>query len=462
MDPAEIDRLAAAGHLQLSGADLYVEGHDPWLPTRHRIGEVAALALAEVGDGARTLSIVAGGDPGPVSTSVKEGAQAIISFGLLRVDGEPVARTNQSNPFVRPHRCADGRWVYLHGGFPHLQAGLAELFGVAVDAPFDVVAAACRTRQAQDLENEIADRRLCGAMLRTTAEWHDHEHGSAVQALPTVITGPAIDPIAGWEPASRRPLAGLRVLDLTRVLAGPACGRTLAALGADVLQVTSPATPNVPVFVIDTGHGKRRAFCDFTNADELQDLRHIAQRAHVIVQGYRPGVVERFGLDAGSLRTDGFTGLHASVSCYGPTGPFAQRAGWEQLAQSVSGLADFDAVQPDAPAPTMLPAAATDYTTGFRLAGAIVRALEAGHGRDLHASLCQTAAWIQRAGSLDAEAEPHAGLTDGMATSAIRSSFGTLTRLEPGVRVQGLDVSWRSPSASLGSSSLSWRGFSNW
>jgi crotonobetainyl-CoA:carnitine CoA-transferase CaiB-like acyl-CoA transferase len=238
------------------------------------------------------------------------------------------------------------------------------------------------------------------------------------------------------------------------VLAGPTCGRTLAAFGADVLHVRGPTVPVVPAFVVDTGHGKRQAHCDFSDADELATLRRVALDADVVVQGYRPGVVARFGLDESRLRADGFTGVFASVSAFGHDGPWADRAGWEQLAQSTSGLClDPLGERP----PTLLPCAATDYTTGFVMAAGIMEALDAllddGSARRVDASLCQTAAGLLRAGRVAADVQP-----SGFAPTMLRSDtgFGVVDHLGPCVTVDGLDVGWDLPTAPLGNGTLSW------
>lgn len=459
MTPKQLQALVdlAGGGLNAASGNVRVNGSGPALPAKLPIAEVAAVALAEIGDAARELSIKAGGDPGMVETSVEQGAQSIISFALTKVDGEAIPRTNQSNPFVRHYPCADGRWIYLHGGFPALAKRLADLLGVAIDASFDDVANAVASWDGEALEDAIAGRHGCGALIRTEGEWLAHPHGAAVSGLGAVEVRSIADPIGGWQPSQRRPLTGLRVLDLTRVLAGPTCGRTLAALGADVLQVTGPSTPHVPSFVIDTGQGKRRAFGDFNAPNDLAAIQQLAVSAHVVVQGYRPGVVKRYGLDVDTLRTQGFRGIYANVSAYGPTGPFADRAGWEQLAQSVSGIAELEGT---AGKPALLPAAATDYTTGFLLAGAITRQLGSGFAADIDASLCQTARLLLRA-------EPRNDPADATGigvpkTETVVSGFGRLERLTPNVTVEGLDLTWRCGSMALGTSLPTWKGWSSW
>jgi crotonobetainyl-CoA:carnitine CoA-transferase CaiB-like acyl-CoA transferase len=210
----------------------------------------------------------------------------------------------------------------------------------------------------------------------------------------------------------------------------------------------------VPAFVIDTGHGKRQAHCDFGDREQLAALRRVALDADVVVQGYRPGVVARFGLDEESLRADGFAGVFGSVSAFGHEGPWSDRAGWEQLAQSASGLC-LDPLGDNKP--SMLPCAATDYTTGFVLAAGIMEALDAsiadGVARRVDASLCQTAAWIVRAGQLETDAPP-----SGFAPAMLRSvtDYGVVDHLGPCVSVDGLDVRWARPTTPLGHGELAW------
>ncbi len=442
MTPREIESLAGLAGLALS-ADTIIDGADPVLPSRFHLGEAAAVALADAADGAAALSRRAGGSPGPVRTSALTGACAIISFGLQRIDGEVIPRTNQSNPFVRPYRCGDDRWVFIHGGFPGLAAGLADLLGVADDASRAEVGEAMATWSSQALEDAIGEQGLCGVVVRTPEEWLAHPQGAAVAELDTVtVTERSSDGMTGrerWRPSDpARPLAGLRVLDLTRVLAGPTCGRTLAAFGADVLQVTGPHVPNVPAFVIDTGHGKRRALCDLTDPRQAERLRQLAEEADVVVQGYRPGVITRHGLDEASLRDRDWDGIYGSISCFGAEGPMSDRAGWEQLAQSTSGIALVEGAQDGSP--TLVPAAATDYTTGLLLAARIIRCLAEESGVRIDASLCQTAMWLLRAGA-DLNPADAAGV-DSATTERQLGDFGVVDRLGFGAEVEGLDIGW--------------------
>jgi len=454
MDDARIVEIAGLGgwHDEFDAA---ITGVDPVLATPWPVGEVAAVALAQVGAAAARLARRAGGDPGQVRTDVADASAATIGFAVMRVDGESMARTNAENPWVGRYRCDDGRWIHLHGGFPPLAARLASLLRLPTDADATAISAAAADWGSGRLEDAVAERRGCATIIRTEEEWRAHPHGELVTTWSTVERSDVGAPArTRWAPSATRPLDGLRVLDLTRVLAGPTCGRTLAAFGADVLHVRGPGVPVVPAFVVDTGHGKRQAHCDFTDPDQLAALRQVALDADVVVQGYRPGVVARFGLDETSLRADGFEGVFGSVSAFGHDGPWSDRAGWEQLAQSASGLC-LDPLGADAP--TMLPCAATDYTTGFAMAAGIMEALDAalddGMAKRVDGSLCQTAAWILRVGRLR-----EMGTPSGFVPELLRSEsgFGVVEHLGPGVEVDGLDVGWTRPTTPLGEGQLTW------
>ena len=454
MEPARIARIADHAGWKLEG-DVEVTGADPALATPWPVGEVAAVALAAAGRAGARLARRAGGDPGSVRTDVGDAAAATIGFAVVRVDGESMARTNAENPWVGRYRCADGRWIHLHGGFPPLVERLASLLDLPAEADEAKIAAAVSTWESGPLEDAVAERRGCSAIIRGEDEWRRHPQGALVHTWSIVEQRDAGVPApTRWMPSPTRPLEGLRVLDLTRVLAGPTCGRTLAAFGADVLHVRGPDVPVVPAFVVDTGHGKRQAFADFTDPESLAALRRVALDADVVVQGYRPGVVARYGLDEDSLRADEFGGVYGSVSAFGHGGPWADRAGWEQLAQSTSGLC-LDPLGDEKPA--MLPCAFTDYATGFVMAAGIIDALAAslddGLAKRVDGSLCQTAAWLLRVGRLD-----DVGAPIGFVPEMLRSEtgFGVVDHLGPCVAVDGLDVGWTRPTTPLGQGTLSW------
>ncbi len=207
----------------------------------------------------------------------------------------------------------------------------------------------------------------------------------------------AREPLPGPRAVERgaRPLSGVRVLDLTRVLAGPTCARTLAEHGAEVLHVRSPKLPSIEPFVIDTNPGKRSCYLELDRREEVAQLRALVRDAHVFSQGYRPGALARRGFAPEALTQLRPGIIVVSIDCYGHDGPFAGRPGWEQLAQTVTGMAHEHAGDKH---PALVPAAINDYTTGYLGALGVMCALarRASEGGSWHVrvSLARTAMWI--------------------------------------------------------------------
>lgn len=311
--------------------DVEVTGADPVLATPVAVGEGAALAHGAVGAAVAALWRERTGVDQAVRVDVGRAARSLLSF--LHVRSQPPIAVDRGPGVVVTglYRCADDRWVHLHGGFPHLAEGTAALLGCSLDG--DALAAAVARWRAADLEDALAGAGLCGAIVRTPSEWDAHPQAAALAPLGLVHVervgdGPVVPVGAG-----DRPLGGVRVLDLTRVLAGPTVGRTLAEHGADVLLLNGPGRPNVDLFVADTSPGKRSAVVDLATAEGVATARALAAGADVVVDGYRLGALDERGLGGDDLAV----GVHVRVSCYGDVGPWAGRRGWEQMAESATG-----------------------------------------------------------------------------------------------------------------------------
>ena len=468
MDPdALVERWAALGLVPGPGADrvpVEVIASDPVLPTVHRIGEGAAAALAFAGREAVALHTGRGGPDQHVRVDVGAAAASLLGFALQRAEGIDLTRVR--NATIAPYPTADGRWLHLHGGFPHLAAGLLELLGLPPGSEDDAegIAGAVAGWEAQALEDAIADAGLCGAVVRAPAEWAAHPQGRHVAGLPVVTVerigeAPA-EPLGPPAGGGSRPLDGVRVLDQTRVLAGPTCGRTLASMGAGVLRVGAERLPSVEPFVVDTGHGKRNAFVDLATDDGRSTYLDLVAGADVVAQGYRPGALDRYGASPTDLAARRPGVVVVQVSCYGATGPWAARPGWEQLAQSTSGMAWVDGGMDDGGAPRLTPAAATDYTTGYlAAAGALValgrRSVEGGSWL-VRASLVQTAGWLLSATpAADPTGAP--GLPDLVGLQATTdTSWGRLTHLRPALGLSATPCRWDRPPEPLGTSPPAW------
>ena len=458
----DLASILAAGGLSLPDAPdavlrVDIAGADPVLPTAFPVGEAAAAALVGGGVAAARLHRLRGGAAQSIGVDVAGAAASLLGFLFqTREGGDGPLQLDRVSPAVTNFfQCGDGRWVHLHGGFPHLNQGTLDLLGCTGER--EAIAAAVARWTAADLEDELAARRLCGAMLRTPEEWAAHPQGQAVGALAAVEIERIGDAPPQGLPPGDRPLDRVRVLDLTRVLAGPTSGRTLASYGADVLRVASPHLPSVQPFVIETGHGKRSTFLDLRDSAQAEQLRTLARTADVFTDGYRNGSLARLGLGPEALAALRPGIVHVSVSCYGELGPWAERAGWEQLAQTASGVAH---VHSGGEAPRLLPAAATDYTTGYLAAWGAMEALhhratEGGSWR-VRVSLCQTAQWLLRLGARHDPAAA-AGLGDvARFQTTIDTPYGTLRHLAPVVRMSATPARWDLPTVPLGHDAPEW------
>lgn len=431
-----------------------VIGADPVLPTRLRIGEAAAAALAAVGVAVSDLHELRTGRRQRATIEVRAAAAALLSFVHLRGRGDAeLVRNTPHTTAIYPAR--GGAFVHLHGGFPHLRDGLLALLGCD-DTP-ESIAAAVASRDAGELEDEIAARRLCGARVRSAKEWAEHPQGAALAATPLVEIRRIGDAPSEPLPPGERPLSGTRVLDWTRVLAGPTCGRTLAEHGADVMRLHAGHLPTIHPFVVDTGHGKLQTTLDLRSESGSEAFRRLLRESDVLSRGYRADALSRLGFDDERLLRERPGLIIVSINCYGHEGPWSERAGWEQLAQTVSGMALEQGG--DGP-PCLVPAAATDYTTGYLAAlGALTalhrRATEGG-SYEVRVSLARTAAWLLDLPRIDgAPTGFDAGyLAPYMQETA--TANGSIGHLGPVLRMSETPTRWARPTAPLGAHPPEW------
>lgn len=458
---------ALAQLLRLAGRErpdfVSIETGAPALPTRFAADEAAAAALAAGGVIAADLWRLRGGERQDVQVSTREAAAGLISFlhqGFDDPTRAPDLRRRHLTNAEGFMPARDGRVVYLHQSFAPSVPKMLRLLGCPDER--DAVLATVAKWDALELENAIAEAGVCGAMVRSPGEWDACEQGRILAARPVVeVTRIADSPPEPLPPGAEAPLSGVRVLDLTRVLAGPTCARTLAQYGAEAMSITSPNLPFVPGFVSDTGHGKLSAYLDLTEEDDRARLRQLVRESDVFSQGYRGGAMERLGfgpLELARLRP-GI--IYTAINCYGHEGPWAARPGWEQLAQTVSGMAH---VHGGEAGPELQPGAVTDYTTGYLAAfGALValhrRALWGGSYL-VRVSLVQTGVWVRSLGvagpeRLDATVPLTEAEMDGFKITS-DSGFGRMTHLRPAVRMSATPARWARPTVPLGSHPPLW------
>ena len=323
------------------------------------------------------------------------------------------------------------------------------------------VAEAVRRWKGAELEEAIVAADACAALVRSHAEWAGHAQAAAVAELPLLTVtkiGDSDPEVAG---SGDRPLDGVRVLDVTHVLAGPTCARTLAEHGADVLRVSAPQQPDAHPQILDTNLGKRCAYIDLRRADDLQRMRDLARSADVFVQSWRPGSLDRMGLGAKDLAALRPGIVYVSVSCFGSDGPWAGRKGFEQMGQTASGIALAEGDADGAGRPRLVPTyLLNDYLTAYLGAAGALMALSrrAREGGSYHVSVCLTRSsmWVQALGlqPLPAEVQTLASLRPVLC--ARDSAFGILEQLGPVAGFSRTPAHWALPTAPLGSAAPAW------
>lgn len=446
--------------------DVKVTGSDPVFSTEFKIGETCAAVLGGVGTALSDIWELKTGRRQAVAIDARRAAAALRSTHYLQMQNdagtfEPVINSRHEHMIecTHPWPTKDGRWFLPHFGLPNLQARVQKVLGCAFNP--DAVGKAVAAWDALDLEAAIDEARACGAMVRSNDEWLATEHGQVLAGKPIVEIIKIVDSDPEPFPEGERPLSGIRALDLTRILAGPIAARTLAENGADVLMITAEHLPQIKEHVMDTSHGKRSTFLNLKDKAGADKLRELARNADVFSQGYRPGEMAKMGFapeDLAALRP-GIVCL--SISCFGADGPFSHRAGWEQVAQTVTGICNDGAATNDG-RPKLLPAAACDYTTGYLGAYGVLLALarRAREGGSYHVrvSLCQSGMFIHRQGKTTYEA-PGMDLSDAE-LDALRietaTSHGPLRHLGPVLQLSETQPYWERPTPRFGGDQAVW------
>jgi crotonobetainyl-CoA:carnitine CoA-transferase CaiB-like acyl-CoA transferase len=454
-----MDRLAellALGELETVPADM--PGEDPVFPTPYRVGEAGAAALAAVGAAVSRLWQLKTGRSQRAKVGVRAAAAAMRSARYLRIDSQ--APKDPWDPFSGYYPVRDGRWISIHCNFAnHREAALSVL-----GRPADRAAAEAASAKwdGLELEDAIHAARGCAGLARTVEEWAAHPHSSAVAAQPLLHIEKLSESKPEPLPLGPRPLSGLRVLDLTRVLAGPTCARTLAEHGADVLKIAGPHLPDSGASEFDTGIGKLQAYLDLRTAAGVETLRGLLKQGDVFSQSFRPGTLAARGFspeEAAKLRP-GI--VYVSLSAWGTEGPWRDRRGFDSIVQTVSGMAyrqSRDA--PDPHKPKLLPVSVIDYVSGYLMAfGALValarRATEGGSWL-VRVSLARTGKWIVDQGTVaDFASVPVELPRDELQALIVQT--GKFSHLRPVLELSETPPYWERPPAPLGTHPAQWPG----
>ena len=428
-------------------------GQDPVFPTPYRIGAADAASLAAVGLALADLRTRHGAQPARVEIDVRAAAASLRSSVYVQIDGKPGRAPLKSVHGFYP--AAAGRWNYFHCNQPpHLRALLRVL---GVPAERERVADVVSRWDAFELENAVNEAGGCAPAVRTPDEWRALPNTDAVAREPLIEIVRFADSPPMPVPPADRPLRGIRALDLTRVLAGPTCGRLLAEYGAEVLKITCERYPDAPDMELDTGYGKRTAMLDIASPAGRKRLESLLSECDVFCQAYRLGALDALGFSRERVAALRPGIVYASLNAFGFTGPWRGRRGFDTVVQSASGMAYVSGRGKE---PRLMPVSSLDYVTGYLLTFGVLVALtrraEQGGSYAVNVSLARTSEWISSMGLLDTPVVDAASpelASDELARWLIdvQIPHGRLTRLRPIIRfsdgaLEELPV-WRTPPA---------------
>ncbi len=435
-----------------------LEGADPVLPSSFAVGAAAQASIAAAALAACELGHARGAARQEVAVSMTHAALECTEWFSL--DG----RTPEAwEAFSGLYRCSDG-WVRIHANFAHHSQGALRLMGLDPGTATRADAeAAMQHWRALEFEQASAERGLVATALRSFAQWDATAQGVAVAAQPLLrierIDGANAPPLALPPLAeNQRPLTGVRVLDLTRILAGPVGGRALAAYGADVMLVNSPHLPNIAA-IANTSRGKRSALADLNTAEGRETLWRLIAGAHVFVQGYRPGGLADKGFSPQAIAARRPGCVVVSLSAYGDQGPWAEWRGFDSLVQTAMGFNHAEGEVAGDGQPRPLPMQILDQATGYLIAATAAAALwrqqREGGSWHVQLSLAQTGHWLRSLGRV-----PH-GLQTKMPSGKpflerSASGFGELTSFRHSAQLARTPAGWDLPSMPPGTHPPRW------
>jgi crotonobetainyl-CoA:carnitine CoA-transferase CaiB-like acyl-CoA transferase len=450
--------LEAAGLSAAAASRVQLTGDDPVFPTRYRVGAAGAAAIAATGVAAAELWELRTGRGQDVRVSVRAAAAALRSVRYMKLEGpaqpDPMDRFTGSYP-------TGGGWVYLHCNFPNHREHNLELAGASSPTK-EALAAAVARWDGPALEEALMNGGGCAALTRSEQEWIAHPQAAAIESLPLLeivrIGDSPSRPLAG----GGRPLSGIRVLDLTRVLAGPTCAKTLAEHGADVLKITAPHLPHSGRLEFDTGLGKLSAHLDLRDPNDTAKLGELVKTADVFSQSYRPGALEHHGFGPAELAQLRPGIICVELSAWGREGPWQSRRGFDTIVQTATGMA---MVSGDGVRPQLMPVSAIDYVSGYLMAFGAMRALARrtleGGSWLVRVSLARTGRWIVDRGLLDkaALAETPNDLSPAELNQLMSETItpaGKLRHLAPVVQMSETKACWARPAVPLGTHPARW------
>ena len=444
---------------ELSALDaVTLTGEEPQLPSSFRVAAAAQASIAAAGLAAAQVWKLRGGQSQGVAVDMRHAVVECRSERYLRVDGKPPGPAWDAIAGI--YRTRDQRFVRLHTNFRHHRDAVCKILDCKPERE-DVQAALMRW-DGEAFETAAYAGGCVVALMRSHDEWSDLPHAKALAALPPVSIEKIGEAAPKPWPAGDRPLAGLRVLDLSRVIAGPVAGRTLAVHGADVLLVSGPDLPAIPWLTIDNGRGKLTSFIELKSEQGRGCLRDLLAQADIFSQGYRPRALASLGFSPQHAADINPGIVYVSLSAYGHAGPWAERRGFDSLVQTATGFNHAEGQAAGIDGPKELPAQMLDHATGYLMAfGAMMaRARQSREGGSWHVrvSLAQTGRWLWNLGRVadGLKTEDLTGETIKPFIEELPSGFGPLRSVTHSAILSKTPAFWARPAMPLGSHPPQW------
>jgi crotonobetainyl-CoA:carnitine CoA-transferase CaiB-like acyl-CoA transferase len=437
-------------------------GAEPVLPSSFAVGIAAQSSIAAAALAAAEIWQVRTGQQQTVSVDMRDAA--LECTGFFSIDGRvPEVWDKVSGLYPCGADIGEPGFVRIHANFAHHRDGALKLLGLPAGDKTEKAAVerALKKWRAQDFEHAAADAKLVVSAVRSFAEWDEHPQSQALASQPLV----SFEKIGEAEPIAlapigerQQPLAGVRVLDMTRILAGPICGRTLAAYGADVMLVNSPNLPNIEA-IVDTSRGKLSAHVDLATEAGCTTLRDLARDANVFVQGYRPGGIAARGFGPADVARLKPGIICVSLSAYGHLGPWANRRGFDSLVQTATG---FNHAEGEAfgGAPRALPMQILDFASGFLMAfgaqaGSLKQSREGGSWH-VRVSLARTGLWLRQLGRVVNGTQAARPDVKSLPLQSYDTGYGRLVAMPHAAKFSTTPAHWARPSMPPGSHQPVW------
>jgi crotonobetainyl-CoA:carnitine CoA-transferase CaiB-like acyl-CoA transferase len=433
-------------------------GEEPQLPSSFRVAAAAQASIAATGLAAAQIWQLRSGQSQDVAVDMRHAVVECRSERYLRVDGKPPPPAWDAIAGI--YKTGDVRFVRLHTNFPHHRDAVCKVLDCKPER--EAVQAALMQWDAEAFETAAYAAGGVVAMMRSHQEWSASPHARALAGLPLLSIEKIGDAAPKSWPQGDRPLAGLRVLDLSRVIAGPVAGRTLAAHGADVLLISGPDLPAIPWLTIDTGRGKLTSFVELKREQGREVLRGLLAEADIFSQGYRPKSIAALGFSPEAVAKINPGIVYVSLSAYGHAGPWAERRGFDSLVQTSTGFNHAEGQAAGVDGPKELPAQMLDHATGYMMAfGAMMaKARQAREGGSWHVrvSLAQTGRWLWNLGRVadGFKTEDMKGETVKSFVEEIPSGFGLLRSVAHAAILSKTPAFWARPAMPLGSHKPQW------